>query len=92
MEKLCKYGWLLPAATVVAAFFVFVGLFGGDAPRLVRCSACVVLSATGAQLAAVVLMVRRRNFRMLPFVCFGLLLSGGCAWLVVFWNWSRIWA
>ena len=82
MEKLCKYGWLLPAATVVAA----------DAPRLVRCSACVVLSATGAQLAAVVLLVRRRNFRMLPFVCFGLLLSGGCAWLVVFWNWSRIWA
>lgn len=92
MEKLGKYGWLLPVATVVAAFFVFVGLFGGDAPLLVRCSACVVLSTTGAQLAAIMLLVRRRNFRMLPFVCFGLLLSGGCAWLTVFWNWNLIWA
>lgn len=92
MEKFCKYGWLLPAATIVAAFFVFVGLFGGDAPLLVRGAACVVLSATGAQLAAIMLLVRRRSFRMLPFVCFGLLLSGGCAWATVFWNWRLIWA
>lgn len=91
MEKLCKYGWLLPVVTVVAAFFVFVGLFGGDAPLLVRGAACVVLSATGAQLAAVMLLVRRRNFRMLPFACFGLLLSGGCTLLTVCWNWSLIW-
>ena len=91
MEFVSRYGWLLPGVTVVASLLVFMGLWGGDALLFVRAMTVIVVLTLGAQVAAVFLFLRRKCYRMLPLICFGLLVSGGIASLGVFWNWTHIW-
>lgn len=91
MEFLSRYGWLFPVVTVVASLLVFMGLWGGVALLFVRVTTVIAVLTLAAQVAAAFLFLRRKCYRTLPLICFGLLVSGCIASLGVFWNWSHIW-